>query len=216
MENPGDKALILAEFPPPNYTIKFLGRGQFGSAYRIKGQNVDLVVKIMGKNEQNSREVRIYIELHKIIGTNLYGTPLPEHILKLFFPIMHSYKEISSSPFPKIIMAMTTYNLFPLSAVLDSPRLQGLSTVITVPFIRIIFKQILTGLFALHSQTPPIMHRDIKPENMVLHCEVQTSNLFQVTTGLIDFGLSTQTALAATHCGSLMWMAPEVLLSENK
>ncbi|KAK2951434.1 putative Serine/threonine-protein kinase H1 like protein [Blattamonas nauphoetae] len=72
---------------------------------------------------------------------------------------------------------------------------------------------ILEGLAALHEQN--IMHRDMKPDNVLLHEDPDTKDLIAKIT---DFGLARSVPdqnLAVTHCGTPLYMAPEVCL-DNK
>ena len=75
---------------------------------------------------------------------------------------------------------------------------------------RSIFTQIITALDYLHNEKQ-LMHRDIKAENIMLD---QNFNI-----RLIDFGLSTKIEKNSNNstdiCGSLGYMAPELLLRQN-
>ena len=76
---------------------------------------------------------------------------------------------------------------------------------------RIIIKQLLTALSYLH-YTCDICHRDVKPENIMFKEKNDINNL-----KLLDFGLSLDSFESKNHlenCGTLVYMAPE-LLSNN-
>ncbi|KAL7542314.1 hypothetical protein ACHAXR_012373 [Thalassiosira sp. AJA248-18] len=66
------------------------------------------------------------------------------------------------------------------------------------------------GMCYLHSGNPPVLHRDLKSANILLD--------ESYTAKLADFGLSRLKAVRSGmtgNCGTVQWMAPEVLCSEN-
>ena len=78
---------------------------------------------------------------------------------------------------------------------------------------RIIIKQLLTALSYLH-YTCDICHRDVKPENIMFK-EKNDINCLK----LLDFGLSLDSFESKNHlenCGTLVYMAPELLINNGK
>ncbi|EER17212.1 serine/threonine protein kinase, putative, partial [Perkinsus marinus ATCC 50983] len=72
------------------------------------------------------------------------------------------------------------------------------------------FAQICSGLSSLHLQPSPLIHRDIKPQNVLL------SYSYLSSAENFGFARSLQpTDMAATVCGSPMYMAPEILRHER-
>jgi hypothetical protein len=66
------------------------------------------------------------------------------------------------------------------------------------------------GMCYLHSGNPPVLHRDLKSANILLD--------ESYTAKLADFGLSRLKAVRSGmtgNCGTVQWMAPEVLCSEH-
>ncbi|KAL7471514.1 hypothetical protein ACHAXS_011816 [Conticribra weissflogii] len=67
------------------------------------------------------------------------------------------------------------------------------------------------GMTYLHSGNPPVLHRDLKSANILLD--------ESYTAKLADFGLSRLKAVRSAgmtgNCGTVQWMAPEVLCSEE-
>mmetsp|Transcript_21928 Transcript_21928/g.43922 ORF Transcript_21928/g.43922 Transcript_21928/m.43922 type:complete len:984 (-) Transcript_21928:52-3003(-) len=66
------------------------------------------------------------------------------------------------------------------------------------------------GMCYLHSGCPPVLHRDLKSANILLD--------ESYTAKLADFGLSRLKAVRSGmtgNCGTVQWMAPEVLCSED-
>ncbi|XP_062273170.1 serine/threonine-protein kinase ULK1a isoform X1 [Scomber scombrus] len=83
--------------------------------------------------------------------------------------------------------------------------------------IRVFLQQIAQAMKVLQSKG--ILHRDLKPQNILLcHTEGRRSSPINTCIKLADFGfarhLQTNT-MAATLCGSPMYMAPEVIMSQN-
>mmetsp|Transcript_8418 Transcript_8418/g.9722 ORF Transcript_8418/g.9722 Transcript_8418/m.9722 type:complete len:964 (+) Transcript_8418:2-2893(+) len=66
------------------------------------------------------------------------------------------------------------------------------------------------GMTYLHSGNPPVLHRDLKSANLLLD--------ESYTTKVCDFGLSRLKAQARSmtaNCGTVQWMAPEVLANRS-
>lgn len=82
--------------------------------------------------------------------------------------------------------------------------------------IRLFLKQIAGAMEALHAKG--IIHRDLKPQNILLsHSGPKPCpNPSQITLKIADFGFARflqDGVMAATLCGSPMYMAPEVIMS---
>lgn len=71
---------------------------------------------------------------------------------------------------------------------------------------RSLFCQLLIAMEYLHDEVH-ITHRDLKLENIMI------DNCFHIR--LIDFGFSTKKTMMSTLCGSIPYMAPEVLSSQQ-
>ncbi|XP_072288887.1 serine/threonine-protein kinase ULK1a [Eucyclogobius newberryi] len=83
--------------------------------------------------------------------------------------------------------------------------------------IRIFLQQIVQAMKVLQGQG--VLHRDLKPQNILLcHGEGRRASSVNICIKIADFGfarhLQTNT-MAATLCGSPMYMAPEVIMSQN-
>eukprot|EP00062_Callorhinchus_milii_P021671 gi/632978630/ref/XP_007906021.1/ PREDICTED: serine/threonine-protein kinase ULK1 [Callorhinchus milii] len=83
--------------------------------------------------------------------------------------------------------------------------------------IRVFLQQIAGAMKLLHSKG--IIHRDLKPQNILLTCAGgRKSNPSTICIKIADFGFARylqSNMLAATLCGSPMYMAPEVIMSQH-
>ncbi|XP_037633361.1 serine/threonine-protein kinase ULK1a isoform X3 [Sebastes umbrosus] len=83
--------------------------------------------------------------------------------------------------------------------------------------IRVFLQQIGQAMKVL--QIKGILHRDLKPQNILLcHPERRRSSPINTCIKIADFGFARHlqmNTMAATLCGSPMYMAPEVIMSQN-
>ncbi|XP_038152249.1 serine/threonine-protein kinase ULK1a isoform X1 [Cyprinodon tularosa] len=83
--------------------------------------------------------------------------------------------------------------------------------------IRVFLQQIAKAMKVLQSKG--ILHRDLKPQNILLsHPEGRKSSSINTSFKIADFGFARHlqiNTMAATLCGSPMYMAPEVIMSQN-
>ncbi|XP_047238609.1 serine/threonine-protein kinase ULK1a isoform X2 [Girardinichthys multiradiatus] len=83
--------------------------------------------------------------------------------------------------------------------------------------IRAFLQQIAQAMKVLQSKG--ILHRDLKPQNILLcHPEGRKSCSINTSIKIADFGFARHlqiNTMAATLCGSPMYMAPEVIMSQN-
>nr|XP_023685016.1 serine/threonine-protein kinase ULK2-like isoform X1 [Paramormyrops kingsleyae]XP_023685017.1 serine/threonine-protein kinase ULK2-like isoform X1 [Paramormyrops kingsleyae] len=83
--------------------------------------------------------------------------------------------------------------------------------------LRALLKQIAAAMQVLHSRG--VVHRDLKPQNILLsHTGSKKSGPSGIRVKIGDFGFARHlqnNMTAATLCGSPMYMAPEVIMSQN-
>ncbi|XP_060799880.1 serine/threonine-protein kinase ULK2 isoform X3 [Neoarius graeffei] len=83
--------------------------------------------------------------------------------------------------------------------------------------LRIILQQIAAAMRVLNSKG--IIHRDLKPQNILLsYTGRKKSSVSGIRIKIADFGFARylhSNMMAATLCGSPMYMAPEVIMSQN-
>ncbi|KAK3114101.1 hypothetical protein LTR53_007919 [Teratosphaeriaceae sp. CCFEE 6253] len=110
-----------------------------------------------------------------------------EHIVRLCFAM--------EKPSPQLVMEYV-----PLGNLEDQHRRHKISEDEAI----IVLQQVLSALFFLHEQSPPIVHRDIKPGNLL----VQSRKPMHIKLG--DFGLSKASEDLTTLCGSPVYLPPEL------
>lgn len=83
--------------------------------------------------------------------------------------------------------------------------------------IHIFLRQIASAMCTLQSKG--VVHRDLKPQNLLLHyAGTTTPSPSQIKIKIADFGFARflpGKMMAATLCGSPMYMAPEVIMSKG-
>nr|XP_060612621.1 serine/threonine-protein kinase ULK2 isoform X2 [Anolis sagrei ordinatus] len=83
--------------------------------------------------------------------------------------------------------------------------------------IRVFLQQIAAAMRILHGKG--IIHRDLKPQNILLsYANRRKSSLSGIRIKIADFGFARylqSNMMAATLCGSPMYMAPEVIMSQH-
>ncbi|XP_028276272.1 serine/threonine-protein kinase ULK2 [Parambassis ranga] len=83
--------------------------------------------------------------------------------------------------------------------------------------LRVFLQQIAAAMRILNSKG--IIHRDLKPQNILLsYAGRKKSNITGIRIKIADFGFARylqSNMMAATLCGSPMYMAPEVIMSQN-
>nr|XP_056721242.1 serine/threonine-protein kinase ULK2 [Euleptes europaea] len=83
--------------------------------------------------------------------------------------------------------------------------------------IRVFLQQIAAAMRILHSKG--IIHRDLKPQNILLsYTNRRKSSISSIRVKIADFGFARylqSNMMAATLCGSPMYMAPEVIMSQH-
>lgn len=178
-----------------------LGTGSFAVVYggrHAKKQEVKVAVKvIMKKNLVKSpssleKEIRILKELTKLKHENVVG--------------LYDCKETQLN----VYLIMEYCNGGELGDYLKKKGTLSEDT------IRLFLRQLSNAMKALH--TKGIVHRDLKPPNILL-CHKGNSkdpDPSEITLKIADFGFARflqDGVMAATLCGSPLYMAPEVIMS---
>lgn len=176
-----------------------IGHGAFAVVFRGRHKqkrNWEVAIKCINKKNLAKsqsllgKEIKILKELKH------------DHIVRLL-----DYQEIGGS----VYLVMEYCNGGDLAEYLHSKGTLSEDT------IRIFLQQIVQAMKSLQSRG--ILHRDLKPQNILLcHAEGRRSSPVNTCIKIADFGfarhLQTNT-MAATLCGSPMYMAPEVIMSQN-
>nr|XP_033812939.1 serine/threonine-protein kinase ULK1 [Geotrypetes seraphini] len=176
-----------------------IGHGAFAVVFKGRckeKQDLEVAIKcIKKKNLAKSqtllgKEIKILKELKH------------ENIVALF-----DFQELANS----IYLVMEYCNGGDLADYLQTMRTLSEDT------IRIFLQQIAGAMKMLHSKG--IIHRDLKPQNILLsYAGGKKSNPSNIRIKIADFGFARylqSNMMAATLCGSPMYMAPEVIMSQH-
>ncbi|XP_071790723.1 serine/threonine-protein kinase ULK2-like isoform X1 [Asterias amurensis] len=176
-----------------------IGHGAFAVVFRGKRkQRADEVVAIKCINKKKlsksqtmpEKEIEILKDLHH------------ENVVSL----LH-FKETSSSMF----LVMEYCNGGDLADYLHAKGTLSEDT------IRFFLRQMASAMEVLHNKG--IIHRDLKPQNLLLaHRGKKTPPPSEIRIKIADFGFARfleEDMMAATLCGSPLYMAPEVIMSQQ-
>uniref|UniRef100_A0AC34R2W2 Non-specific serine/threonine protein kinase n=1 Tax=Panagrolaimus sp. JU765 TaxID=591449 RepID=A0AC34R2W2_9BILA len=178
-----------------------LGHGAFAVVYKgwYEKVNNEVAIKAIAKKNLNktknllTKEIKILRDLSSLKHENLVS------LLKCVETTTHVY------------LVMEYCNGGELNDYLHSKHTLNENT------IQHFFSQIAKAIKALHAKG--IVHRDLKPANILL-CKPSNKSscpVNEIVVKLADFGFARvldDGAMAATLCGSPMYMAPEVIMSQ--
>lgn len=171
------------------YSNKSLGDGSYSKVFLGKYRNNKVAVKLISTK---TLDKNIALQLERELD-----------IIKILQQYPHKniasyYKLISSDDKMIIVMELCS----------EGELTKHIRDGLTLETIQSYFKQILSGY--RHLLELNIIHRDIKSANILLNDDKSTIKF-------IDFGLSkvNSTDLSSTICGSPLYMAPELLNSEE-
>lgn len=179
-------------------TSDLIGHGAFAVVYkgkhRTKGYSV-AIKTIAKKNLQKTqsllgKEIKILEELTELHHENVVA--------------LLDYKETPEH----VYLVMEYCNRSDLADYLHQ---KGTLSEDTIKFF---LKQIAEAMKALYVKG--IVHRDLKPQNILLCSRKLNPSPLEITLKIADFGFARflgEGNMAATLCGSPMYMAPEVIMS---
>ena len=219
-----------------------IGGGGFGQVWKATWRGTPVAVKVLTGSAQNTHIAKAILEEFKAEINLLSGMRHPNICLymgasltppnraivtelaangsawdSLRLPLMPPYSAADGSP----------NGSWPLSLYLPGqhgipPSSNGssLSSRISAPIpprgtwpwelVKRVSCGAARGMAYLHSGNPPILHRDLKSANLLLD--------ESYTTKVCDFGLSrlkAQSRSMTANCGTVQWMAPEVLANRS-
>ena len=171
---------------------KQLGSGSFGRVYLVSHNDTKqlFALKVIDKRKLMVSYGKLDIIYNEI---NIHSKLSHENIIKLYN--VHEDKENIN-----IIMEYAENgNLFELI----SKEKNGLKESVAFSY----FIQVVNAVYYLHNNN--IIHRDIKPENILIGKDNKVK--------LCDFGWAKELTLEnrSTFCGTVEYMAPEIVGSEN-
>ncbi|KAA6377113.1 MAG: putative ulk kinase [Streblomastix strix] len=189
--------------------LQSLGRGSFGRVYLVDpGDGKPHAAKVINRQDFNTRE---WEAASRLASLNLDN----EFILKF-----DGLQQTTGC----VVLLMEYANLQEtLEDVVNAP-----TGPIAEEIVGTIILQILEGVRTVHSAG--LVHRDLKPKHILMHNPIATTETTSDSTSendpnnvviikLCDFSLArscTPFDLASTHCGTPLYMAPEVLLGTGK
>ena len=182
------KVLVNGFFPQE------LGSGSYGRVYLIKHNktNEEYALKVIDKKKLMQMYGRIDIIKNEI---NIHSKLSHENIIRLY----NVYEDENSINL--ILEYAKNGNLYELLSQPENKK--GLDEQRAFDY----FIQVVNAVYYLHQNN--IIHRDIKPENIL----IGKKGLLK----LCDFGWAKELTLEnrSTFCGTVEYMAPEIVGSEN-
>ena len=177
-----------------NFFPQELGAGSFGHVYLIKHKitNEEFALKEIDKKKLIQMYGKIDIIRNEI---NIHSKLFHENIIRLY----NVYEDENNINF--IMEYAKNGNLFELLSLPENNK--GLDEQRAFDY----FIQVVNAVYYLHQNN--IIHRDIKPENIL----IGKKGLLK----LCDFGWAKELTLEnrSTFCGTVEYMAPEIVGSEN-
>jgi len=219
-----------------------IGGGGFGQVWKATWRGTPVAVKVLTGSAQNTHIAKAILEEFKAEINLLKGMRHPNICLYmgacLTPPNRAIITELAANgsawdslrlPLvaPYIAADGTANGCWPLSLYLPGrhgvpPSSNGssLSSEISAPIpprgtwpwelVKRVSCGAARGMAYLHSGKPPVLHRDLKSANLLLD--------ESYTTKVCDFGLSrlkAQSRSMTANCGTVQWMAPEVLANRS-
>ncbi|XP_069817111.1 serine/threonine-protein kinase ULK1 [Dendropsophus ebraccatus] len=176
-----------------------IGHGAFAVVFKGRHkekQDLEVAVKCINKKNLAKSQTLLGKEI-KILKELKH-----ENIVALY-----DFQEVANS----VYLVMEYCNGGDLADYLHTMRTLSEDT------IRLFLQQIAGAMKMLHSKG--IIHRDLKPQNILLSCKGgRRSNPNNIHIKIADFGFARylqNNMMAATLCGSPMYMAPEVIMSQH-
>lgn len=219
-----------------------IGGGGFGQVWKATWRGTPVAVKVLTGSAQNTHIAKAILEEFKAEINLLKGMRHPNICLYMGACVTPPNRAIitelaaNGSAWDSLRLPLvppysaadgTPRGCWPLSLYLPGqhgipPRSNGssLSSEISAPIpprgtwpwelVKRVSCGAARGMAYLHSGNPPVLHRDLKSANLLLD--------ESYTTKVCDFGLSRLKAQARSmtaNCGTVQWMAPEVLANRS-
>jgi serine/threonine protein kinase len=161
-----------------------IGAGQYGSVFTIRSVKFDLIYVVKVLDKQNEEGEDITSEFESEVHT----------LISLVHPnIVAVYDFFSSDKYHYVILEYCDNGSL-ADFIATQPR-------VTEPVLRDLARGLVQALAYLHSQE--FCHRDIKPANILIDKHGRLK--------LADFGFASSVSSASRFCGSLAYMAPEMV-----
>ncbi|KAL4459399.1 hypothetical protein ABPG74_018012 [Tetrahymena malaccensis] len=176
--------------------IEILGQGAISQIFKANRNNQVYAIKVLTdqtmsgqKNNYEMNEKQIYIKLNK----NLVDNPCPY--------IVQVYEVIEEQKYTFFVQEYCDQgDLYTF--------LQRCHKHLNNFIFAVMMKQIIEGILYLHKHS--IIHRDLKPENILV---AKKDNAYILK--IADFGISSQDELTKSQVGTVNYMAPEIIKSQQ-
>jgi hypothetical protein len=217
-----------------------IGGGGFGQVWRATWRGTPVAVKVLTGSAQNKHVARVILEEFKAEINLLKGMSHPNICLYMGACVDPPNRAIITElavhgsvwdalrlplAAPYVVADGTPNGCWPLRLYMPGhygapPGSQGANLRVSAPIpprgtwpwdlVRRVSCGAARGMAYLHSGDPPVLHRDLKSANLLLDEGYKTK--------VCDFGLSRLKAQARSmtgNCGTVQWMAPEVLANRS-
>ena len=219
------------ELRPVDWQSTPLGSGQFGDVYKVTWRGTEVAIKVIKLPDRQENETEAASELLR---------KKVEVITKDFVTEVEICVDLHHKNLVRLLGYATKPTLMIVQELLLGQSLdQQLYVQNWKPAPEQVIKMALDvaeGMEYLHTRflhsdnqcSQPIIHRDLKTPNLLLasppppNGQLRYEDGQEILTKITDFGLSRDKSLDAavnqtvmmTGCGSVLWMAPEILLGE--
>ncbi|KAE9018062.1 hypothetical protein PR003_g14596 [Phytophthora rubi] len=192
-----EDAIIAARVPRDKVKVQdLIARGGFGEVYRGTYNREAIAIKVLFPEVRSDlKKVNVFLAEAKLMAGLSHA-----HIVR--------FVGVSWDSLNDLCMLTELMQGGDLRSLLKSYDARGHPQGFDSDKIRIAY-DVAQALMYLHSLSPVVIHRDLKSKNVLL-----TNDL---TAKLTDFGVSRerQENTMTAGVGTLLWMAPEVMMAER-
>lgn len=215
----------VPELRPPEWMRQNLGSGAYGDVYKATWRGQEVAVKVVKLPERT------------LNPTQAAKAALQDKVEEIIFDFVSEVEVCADLNHPNLVRLLGYADKPRLMIVQELCTGNSLDQQLYVENWQPSHAQMLKvaldvakGMEYLHTHynapdnqhTQPIIHRDLKSPNVLLVAPPTAEE--EVMAKVTDFGMSrdkgldqnfSQTAIMTGYCGSVLWMAPEILLGDS-